>query len=117
MQRVSFQRFTGIFFCHPIERTRANEIYSHGCRENKNGSKAWAHFHGVEDKPLYRLPYDVKRGEEQERSLDEGGEAFHFAMAVEVIGIGGLVRDAHRKIGNHRGYEIQDRIPSLRPNS
>ena len=64
-------------------------------------------MHFVRKQPPHRFIDDVKRREQQQACLDEGGEAFHFAMAIEMISVSRLIRDAHRKISDHRGDQIE----------
>ena len=69
------------------------------------------------EQPVKRFPDDVERGQEQQARLDERGKALHFPVAVEMLRVGGLVRDAHGKIGDDGGDEIEDRMQGLRKNS
>ena len=97
------------YFCgHAIQSARADEINSHAQRENQDRQQAGANVHGVEEQPLKRFPDDVHGGEQQQAGFDERGKTFHFPVAVEMIRVGGFVRNAHRKIGDDRGHQIQD---------
>src|ERR1700683_198801 len=88
MQGVGFQGFAGIFFRDTVQRAGANEINPHGKREDEDGSKAGTHFYGVKHEALNRLPDNVNGGEQQKGGFDEGGKTFHFAVAVQVVGVG-----------------------------
>ena len=71
----------------------------------------------MEKQPLKSFPDDVERGQQQQARLDERGKALHFPVAIEMLRIGGLVRDAHGKIRDDGGDEVEDRMQSLRKNS
>ena len=65
--------------------------------EQGDGEKTRAHERLMKEQPLQGFPDDVKRGEEKQRCFDEGGEAFELLVAVGVVGVGGLVGNAHGK--------------------
>ena len=56
-------------------------------------------------------------GEQQQAGLDEGGEVFHLAVAVLVIGVSRLVRNPHRHQSDNRGNQIKHGVQSFRKNS
>ncbi len=117
MQRVRLERFARIFVRYAAQRPRADEVDSHRQSENHDDAEAQPNRRCAEEQPLKRLPDDVERGEQQQARLDERREAFHFAVAVEVLRVGGLVRHAHRKIGDHRRDKIENRMQRFRKNS
>src|SRR5277367_2583323 len=106
MQCVRFEGFAGIFLRHAIQTARADEINSHAQHQNQDGLQAGAQVRGVKEQPLKGFPDDVHSGEKQERGLYECGETFYLAVTVEVVRVGGLICNAHRKIGNHRRRKI-----------
>ena len=61
--------------------------------------------------------HDPATGCQQEQGLGQGGQVFHFAVAVGVVLIGRPVGDAHGEKGYNRRYEIQHRIGCLGQNT
>ena len=107
MQRVGFQRVAGIFCQHPAQRFRAHHVNSHAQRQHQNRDQAGTYVNRVKYQPLKSFPDDVHRGEQQQRRFDERRKVFHFPVAVQMVRVGGLIRHAHRKVGNHRGDQVQ----------
>jgi hypothetical protein len=62
----------------------------------------------MRDKAVDRFPDDVNRRENEQRGFDECGEAFDFSVAVEMVGVGGLIGNANGEErddgGEFRGY-------------
>ena len=71
----------------------------------------------VQEQAPQRFIDDLERRDEQQPGLYEGRETFHFSMAVQMIGVGRLIRDAHRNIGDHRGDEVEHRMHHLGKNA
>ena len=117
MQGVGFERFAGILFRYSIQRARADEVHSHAKRKNSDGHQTWPDGHGMEEQALKCLPDNVKRREQQKRRLDERGKTLHFSVAVEVLGVGGLVGHKHGDVGNYGGDQIQNRVQRFRKNA
>ena len=107
----------GYFCATRFRAARADKINSHADGENEDRLEARADVHRVEQQPLKGFPDDVQGGEKQQAGLDECGETFHFAVAIEMFGIGGLIRDAHGKIGDDGRDEIQDRMQRFGKNA
>ena len=76
-------------------------------------------MHGAEKEALEGFENNVKRGDQQKRGFDEGGEIFKLAVAVWMTLIGGLIGNAHRQKCDDRGDQIEpecsasDKIPKL----
>ena len=70
-----------------------------------------------QSEPLDSFPDDVDRGHQQQRRFDKRRKTLDFSVAVEMLRIGGLVRHSHRKVGDHRGDQIKDRMQRLGKNS
>ncbi len=66
---------------------------------------------------LTGLVDDPDAGEQKQAGLDEGGEVFHFAVAVLVIGVSRLVGDPHRHQSDNGGNQIKHRMQSFRKNA
>ena len=114
MQRVGFQSFAGIFLRHAIQGAGAHEIDAHTKKQNHDGEEARTQRTGVEEQALDRFPDDVDGGEKQQSSFDKGGETFDFAVTVEMIRVGRLVRDAHGKKRDDGGEEVEPRMHRFR---
>ena len=54
-----------------------------------------------------RLKDDVERGEQQKPGFDEGGEIFILAVAVGVLLIRGLVREAHGEVSDDGRDQVE----------
>ena len=71
----------------------------------------------VKEKPLDGFVDDPDAGEQQQAGLEEGGEIFHFAVAVLVIGVGGLVGNPNRHQRDDGGDQIESGMQSFRKNA
>jgi len=60
-----------------------------------------------------RLVGDPDHGQEQQEGLDEGGQVLGLAMAVAVLRIGRLPRQAHGEEGQHRRGEVEGGVGGL----
>src|SRR5579863_5803886 len=117
MQRVCLKRFAGIFFRDAGQRARTNKINSHRESKNHDGGEAGPKIARMEQQSLKYLPDDVERGEKQEARFDERGKALDLAVAVEMLGVRGLVGSHHGKRRDHRSNEVQSGVQGLRENS
>ena len=107
----------GYFFATRLrERARTKSTPMHRARIS-NRREAWANLHAVEEQALKRFPDDVERGEEQQTGLDKRGKAFHLVVAVRVLCVGGLFRDANRKVRDDRGDQVQNRVQRFGENA
>ena len=77
-------------------------------QKDADGHQAWANRHGVKEQALERFPDDVHRREKQQRGFHERRKAFHFSVAVEMLRVGGLVRDANGEICDDCGDQIEN---------
>ena len=71
----------------------------------------------MKEQAVDRFPDDVDRGEKQQGGFDEGGEAFHFSVAVEMVCVGRLVCDANGEEGDHGGDEVENGMQRFGQNS
>src|SRR6516162_41167 len=110
MERVRFERFARIFFCHTAERPRSYKVDSHTRGKNPHGRHAGSNVYGRGNQPAKGFPNNINRGENQKACFDECGKALDFAVAVEMLGVGGFVRHAYRKIGDDCGDEVENRV-------
>ena len=117
MQRVSLERFALVFPRHTLERSRARDIEQRHHREQAHSQQFRLDVHFVEEQAAKGFPDDVKRGQQQQARLHEGRKAFHLGVAVGVVGVGGLVGDAHRQISNNRRDQVETRVQRLRKNA
>ena len=63
------------------------------------------------------LENDPDAGGEEEQGLEEGRQVLHFAVAVEVVAVGGPVRKADGEPGHDRGSEIEAGMGRLGENA
>ena len=66
------------------------------------------------EQALHGFPDHNPGEEEQERRLRQRRHAFNLAVAVVVLRVSRLARDAHRKVRHHGGHEIKERVRRLR---
>ena len=74
-------------------------------------------MHGMKQQPLKRFPDNVERGQQQQACFNERRKALHFAVAVKVVGVGGLVRHAHGEERDDRGHQIENGMQRFGENS
>ena len=117
MQCVGFQRLARIFFRHPVQRARPNQVNSHAERENHDRRQAWPNLHRVKKQALESFPDNVNRRKQQQPGFDERGKALHFPVAVQMLRVRRLVRHANREIGDDRGDEVQNRMQRFGENA
>src|SRR4029077_16746842 len=83
MQRIGFQRVTGVFFGHTRESPRSRHVNRKGNQEHKDSGQAGLDVHAAEEEAREGFVNDVEGGEGEEAGFDEGGKVFEFSMAVE----------------------------------
>jgi hypothetical protein len=71
----------------------------------------------VKEQALDGFVDDDYAGQKQQAGFDEGGEIFHLAVTVLMVGVGGLVGDAHREEGNGGGDQIEEGVRGLGQNT
>ena len=71
----------------------------------------------MKEQALGGLVDDPDTSEEEESGFDEGGEIFYFTVTVLVIGIGRLVGNTDREIGDDGGDEVESRVGRFGKNS
>ena len=71
----------------------------------------------MKEETLDGLINDPDTSEEEEAGFDEGGKVFDFAVTVLVIGIGRLVGNTDREIGDDGGDEVESRVGRFGKNS
>ena len=103
MQRVCLKGFAGIFARDASEPARADEVNCHANAENDDGAQTGPDVRRMEDEAMDRFPDDVDRRDNQKRGLHERGKAFDFSVAVEMIGVGRLIRNANGQKSDHGG--------------
>jgi len=108
MEGVGFEGVAGIFGGDAAEGTGAKEINAHGEAEDEDGRQTGTDMNGVEEEALEGFPNDVESGDEEETGLNKGGEIFDLAVAIKMLGIGGLIGNANGKIGDDGGDAIED---------
>ena len=117
MQRVGLERLARGFAGDAVEQAGAEEI-DHD-RDDDHGEGRERRLHHmtlVAEQPLGRLPDHHPRQQEQQSCFGQRRHAFNLAVAVVMLLVGGLAGDAHRKIGHHRGAEIDQRMRGLGQN-
>jgi hypothetical protein len=117
MQRIGFQRFAAGGLRDPLERSRAKKIdYDRSDNDDKRRDRGFDRMRLRADQPPRRFEHHNRGQQEQQRSLGKGSDAFDFAVAVLMFGIGGFAGNAHREIGQDRGGEVEQRVPGFGQN-
>ena len=97
------------------ERTGAEEIDHDGHGDDRKSiGRGLDRVRLLAKKPDPRLVGDTNGKDKQQSGFGERGHAFHFAMAVLVLGVGRLAGDAHRRKGEHGRREVEQRMTGLR---
>jgi len=59
------------------------------------------------------FPNNPGAGDEEQGGLEDGAEVFELGVAIGVVGVGGLVGDAHGEVGDDGGDEVEAGVRSL----
>ena len=98
----------------PSVRARKKSTTIEAAMTTKAAAVASTAWRAAAEEPLHRFA-DHDGGEhEQQRGFGERGDALHLAVAVLMLGVGGLAGNAHGEIGQHRGREIDQRMAGFR---
>ncbi len=114
MQRVGFERRAlGLARGFP-QHMRAPAVHHHFDAEHGKGDKRKGRRRAALHEPLHRFHRDAAGEQEQQRGRRERGDAFHLAVAVMMLFVGGTIGDAHRVPGDERRAEIDQAVQGVR---
>ena len=117
MQRVGFQCFAGILPRDAGDAAGARPVDADHQRQQAHGEVAGVQYRLAEQEAPHRLPNNVERREKEQRRFDERGETLEFRVAVGVVRVGGLVGNAHGKIGDNCGDEVETGVQGFGKNA
>ena len=100
----------------PRARERQKSTH-HRKQHHSEGDGSGLDFYVVEEQALDGLVDDDDARQKQETGFDEGGEILDFAVAVLVVGVGGLVGDADGKERDDRGDQVEKGVGSFGQNA
>ena len=95
MQRVSLQRFAGVFPGCMSESPRACQVDGERAEKHEDRRHARLDMHAVEKQPVERLINDVKGGQREQTGFHEGGKILELSVTVRVALVGRLIRHSN----------------------
>ena len=101
-------------------RPRARERHQstrHRKQHHGEGGDRGLDIDAAKEEAEHGLVDDPGAGQQQQAGFDEGGKVFDFAVAVLVVGVGGLVGDADRKKGQQRCDQIEPGVRGFGENA
>ena len=110
VQRVGLQSLAVVLVGDALQSPRTPEVHDHRDAHNDESPDGGLDLDGMKEEALAGFVDDPDAGQQQQAGFEEGGEALDFAVAVLMIGVGGLVGDANRKIGKRRGDQVESRV-------
>jgi hypothetical protein len=114
---IGFQRLAIVFGGDAAQGAGAPVVHRHGDQHNDKGPDRRLDINAAEKQAHNRFVDDPDAGQQQQAGFDEGRKVFHFAVAVLMVGIGGLVGDSDGQIGQRGGDEIQRGVRGLGENA
>jgi len=113
MQRVGFERLTVVLGSDAAESAGAPPIDSHRDEHHGECPEGWFDFHVAEEQTHDCLVDDPDAGQQKQPGFHEGGEVLDLAVAVLVVGVGGLVGDSNGEVGEQGGDQIERGVRGL----
>ena len=114
MQGVGGKGFAGMSLRRLAQRSRAVPVDDDRTDDDGDGPPGHRDIAVAGDQARQRLVDDPGGGEEQETGLDQRGDAFGLGMAEMMRVVRRPIGEAHRRIGDGRGTEIDERMDRLR---
>ena len=107
MQGVGFESLAFVFRGDAAEGARTPPVHSHGDQHHGECPDRRFDFDVAEKQAHDRFVDDPGAGQQKQAGFNEGGKIFDFAVAILVVGVGGLVGNSDGEIGEQRGDQIE----------
>ena len=107
MQRVGFEGLTVVLRGDLAESARAPNIDNHRYQHYGESPNRGLNIDSAKEEANNCFVNHPSASEQQQTGFDKGGKIFDFAVAVLVVGVGGLVGDSDGKICQQRGDQIE----------
>ena len=117
MQRVGFESLAFILGGDAAERAGTPPVDGHGNEHHGEGPDRGLDFDVAEEQAHDRFVDHPGAGQQKQAGFNEGGEVFDLAVAVLVVGVGGLVGDSDGEIGEQRRDQIEGGVRGFGENA
>ncbi len=110
MQCVGFESLAFVLGGDAAESAGTPPIDGHRDEHHGECPDGWFDLNAAEEQTHDRFVDDPDAGQQKQAGFDEGGEVLDLAVAILMVGVGGLVGDSDREICEQGGDQIQSRV-------
>ena len=107
MQGVGFESLAIVFGGDAAESAGAPPVDGHRDQHHGESPDRRLDFNVAEEQAHDRFVDHPDAGQQKQAGFDEGGEVLDLAVAILVVGVGGLVGDSHGEIGEQGRDQIE----------